>query len=94
MHLSPEKTRIIASIARKHGALRAAIFGSFARGDALPNSDLDVLVEFVPGRSLLDLIRLERDLKEAMGREVDVVTPESLHPLILERVIAEKRQVL
>lgn len=94
MRLSPDNTRRLVGIVRKHGAVRASLFGSFARGDARPDSDLDVLVELEPGRSLLDLVRLERELKEALGLVVDVVTPKSLHPLILERAMAERKPVL
>ena len=94
MRLSPDNTRKLVSIARKHGAVRAALFGSFARGDARPDSDLDVLAELEPGRSLIDLVRLERQLREELGLKVDVVTPKSLHPLVLERVMAERKPVL
>lgn len=94
MHLSPDSSRRLASIALKHGAVRAFLFGSFARGDARPDSDLDVLVEMEPGRSLLDLVRLERQLKDALGLDVDVVTPRSLYPQVLERVMAERKPVL
>lgn len=94
MQLSPEDTHKLAMIARRHGALRASLFGSFARGDADPDSDVDVLVEMEPGRSLLDLVRMERALEEALGLEVDVVTPKSLHPPVLERVMAERKPVL
>ena len=94
MRLSPGNTRIIVDLARKHGAAKASLFGSFARGDARPGSDLDLLVEMEPGRSLLDLVRLERELEEALGLKVDVVTPKSLHLPILERVMAERKPVL
>lgn len=94
MSLSPENTDKLISIARRHGVVKAFLFGSFARGDAGADSDIDLLVELEPGRSLLDLIRLERELTDALGREVDVVTPKSLHPLILERVMAEGQPVL
>jgi len=94
MRLSPEDTYKLVSIARRHGALKVSLFGSFARGDADQNSDLDVLVELEPGRSLLDLVRLERALEEALGLHVDVVTPKSLHPPVLERVMAERKCVL
>jgi len=94
MRLSPDNTRKLVSIARKHGVVRASLFGSFARGDARPDSDLDVLVEMEPGRSLLDLVRLERELKKALGLEVDVATPKSLYPSVLERVMAERKTVL
>ncbi len=94
MYLSSDDTRKLARIALKHGAVRAFLFGSFARGDARPDSDLDVLVEMEPGRSLLDLVRLERELKETLGLDVDVVTPKSLYPQVLERVMAERKPVL
>jgi predicted nucleotidyltransferase len=60
-------------IARSHGARDVRVFGSVARGEARPDSDVDFLVELEPGRSLLDLSGLILDLEEALGREVDVV---------------------
>lgn len=62
------------------GVVRAGLFGSFARGDATADSDLDFLVEFEEDRTLLDLAGLRLDLREASGRDVDVATPGSLHP--------------
>jgi len=94
MHLSPDSVRRLARIAVKHGAVKAFVFGSFARGDAGPGSDLDVLVELEPGRSLLDLARLEDELEDSLGLDVDVVTAKSLYPEVLERVIAERKAVL
>jgi uncharacterized protein len=82
-----DKTDKIISIARKHGVRQISLFGSFVRGDEHHTSDLDILVEFEPGRSLFDLVRLERQLKEELKMDVDVVTPNSLHPLIRERVV-------
>ena len=60
-------------IAARHGAHRVCVFGSVARGDARPDSDVDFLVEFEPGRTVLDLSGLILDLEEALGRRVDVV---------------------
>jgi predicted nucleotidyltransferase len=94
MHLSAAQTRLVAGIARRNGAVRVSLFGSIARGDACPDSDLDVLVEMESGRSLLDLARLERELRESLGFEVDVATPKSLHPQILARAMAERKPVL
>jgi hypothetical protein len=74
-------------IAQKHGAVSVYIFGSYARGEANRESDLDVLVELEHGRSLSDLVRLERELKDELGIDVDVVTPNSPHPIIRERVM-------
>jgi uncharacterized protein len=94
MQLSQDQLDEIVRTCRAHGAVSVSIFGSFARGEAREGSDLDVLVEFEPGRSLFDLVRLERSLEAFLGRRVDVVTPASLHPAIREHVIAERLQVL
>lgn len=60
---------------RSHGVRSARLHGSVARGDDHPGSDLDFLVEFEEGRSLLDLAALRLDLGDRLGREVDLVTP-------------------
>ncbi|HEY4321368.1 MAG TPA: nucleotidyltransferase family protein [Gemmatimonadales bacterium] len=74
---------------RRHGVVHAGLFGSMARGDAHEDSDVDFLVEFERGRSLLDLAGLRTDLRETLGREVDVATPASLHPRLRERILRE-----
>jgi predicted nucleotidyltransferase len=65
------------------------VFGSVARGEARPESDLDLLVEFEADRSLLDLIGLELDLRDLLGSHVDVTTVASLKDRIRPRVLAE-----
>ena len=60
-----------------------------ARDEETPESDLDLLVEFEPGRSLLDHIALAQDLQDLLGREVDVVTEGGLHWYIRDRVCRE-----
>lgn len=67
--------RDIELIAAEHGASNIRIFGSVARGEAKPYSDIDVLVDFQPGRNLLDLGALQMDLQELFGRPVDVAHP-------------------
>ena len=62
----------IERIARRHRARNVRTFGSVARGDAVPGSDVDFLVEFDPGRNVLDLSALILDLQDALGCEVDV----------------------
>jgi len=77
----------------RYGASNVRVFGSVARGDARPGSDLDLLVEFAAGRSLLDLIGLELDLRDLLGSPVDVATVASLKDRIRLRVLAEAVQL-
>lgn len=84
-----EKRDEILRIASIHGAYNVRVFGSVARGDAGPNSDIDLLVNLQPDRSLLDHVGLIQDLEAMMGRKIDVVTEEALHWYIRERVIRE-----
>ncbi len=68
----------ITRAARGRGARDVRVFGSVARGEERPDSDVDLLVTLDPGRTLLDLARLELELEELLGRPVDVVTADSL----------------
>jgi len=79
----------IRRIAAQHGARAIRVFGSVARGNARADSDIDLLVDLEPGRSLLDLIAIKQDLEDALGRSVDVVTEAGLSPYLRERVLAE-----
>ena len=81
----------ILRIASRYGAGNIRIFGSMARGQANEKSDLDLLVEFEPGRSLLDHVALVQDLEELLGRKVDVVSEKALHWYIRDRVLHEAR---
>src|SRR5581483_9666317 len=78
--------RQISPILREHGVTRASLIGSFARGEETDTSDLDVLVEFKKGKSLLDLVGLKPALENKTGRRVDVVTYRALHPLLRESI--------
>ncbi len=84
-----ERREEILAVAARHGAHTIRIFGSVARGEETRASDLDLLVEFEPGRSLLNQIALAQDLKDLLGREVDVVTEKGLHWYIRDRVCRE-----
>jgi predicted nucleotidyltransferase len=70
---------IKAAAARHHGR-RVRLFGSVARGEEREDSDIDLLVDFVPGSSLFDLLRLNRELEELLRRRVDVVSHGGLKP--------------
>jgi predicted nucleotidyltransferase len=84
----------VAPILRRLGVRRASVFGSLARGEGDEESDVDLLVELEPGRSLLDLAELKVELEEVLGRRVDVITYDSLHPLLRDRVLREQRRIL
>lgn len=79
----------ILSTAARRGAYNVRVFGSVARGEARPDSDLDLLVDLEPGRSLLDLGGLLMDLEALMNCQVDVVTEKGLRERIRERVLRE-----
>lgn len=84
-----ENREEILRIATIHGATRIQIFGSVARGEERPESDIDFLVELVPGRSLLDQVALKQDLENLLNCSVDVVTEGELHWYIKEQVLRE-----
>lgn len=79
----------ILALAARHGASRVRVFGSTARGEAGPDSDIDLLVAMDPRRSLVDHIALAQDLEDLLGRRIDLVTEAALSPLIRERVLAQ-----
>ncbi len=79
----------ILRIAARYGAYNVRVFGSVARGEARPDSDVDFIVELEPQRTLLDQIALMQSLEELLGRKVDVTEPETLHELIRDKVLRE-----
>ncbi len=83
------KTKII-EILKKNHVKKAALFGSFARGEATKKSDIDLLIEFKGKKSLFDLVGLKLELEETIGRKVDVVTYKSLHPRLKDRILSEQ----
>ena len=79
----------IREIVGRHLARNARVFGSVARGDDSDGSDIDVLVDPLPGATLLDLGALQIELEEALGLRVDLLTPGDLPPAFRERVLRE-----
>ncbi len=74
---------------RTMGVESLSIFGSVARGEAGPHSDVDVLAEIGPGIGLFEYVRIRDRLAEILGRPVDLATPDVLRPRIRDRVLAE-----
>jgi len=84
----------ILPVLKKYGVRRASLFGSIVRGELREDSDIDLLVEFEGRKSLLDLTGLKMELEEKLKRDVDVLTYKSLHPLLKERILREKVDIL
>jgi predicted nucleotidyltransferase len=81
----------ILKIASMHGARNVRLFGSVARGQAGPKSDIDFLIALDSERSLMDHVALIQDLEDLLGRKVDVVSDGALHWYIRDRVLAEAK---
>ena len=84
----------VAQVMRRRGVVRAGVFGSVARGEASAVSDVDFLVELEKGRTLLDLAGLRLDLAEVLGCDVDVATPNSLHPALKDEIMRDLVPIL
>lgn len=82
-----DKRELILKIASEHGIQNVRVFGSVARCEDGPTSDLGLLVNFEDGRSLFDLIRFKHEIEELLRIRVDVITEDSLHSSIKESVL-------
>lgn len=78
-------------VCRASGTRRVALFGSFARGEADPNSDVDLIVEFLHPTGFFALVRLERELSEVLGRKVDLLTEQAISPHLREQILNEQQ---
>ncbi len=79
--------------ARRHGVRHLRLFGSVARGDDSDASDVDLLVELAPRRTLLDLIGFQKDAEEVLGVAVDVATPAMLKERVRARALRDARAI-
>ncbi len=89
--LVQSKRADILRVAAQHGAYNVRVFGSVVRGEAGEGSDIDLLVDLEPERSLLDLGGLQVELEELLARRVDVVTEAGLYWLLRRRILKEAR---
>jgi len=83
------KREDILKVCARYGVHNVRVFGSVARGEADEQSDIDLMVDFEPGRSLLDHAGLWLELQDLLGVKVDVVSSRGIKPRIRERVLRE-----
>ena len=90
----PEIKSKIIPILEKYGVKKASLFGSAVREDHTEDSDIDILVEMPETATLLDLASLKLDLEDILKRKVDVLTFDSLHPSLKNRIMDEQQAVM
>ena len=89
-----ELRQIVLPVLRRHGVTRAGVFGSAARGEATPESDVDILVELDEQASLLDFIGIKLELEDVLGRSVDLVEYAAIKPRLRDRILREEVPIL
>jgi hypothetical protein len=85
---------LMLELLKKHDVKRASLFGSIVREEMTDESDIDILIEFKGEKSLLDLAGLKIALEEALKCKVDVLTYDSIHPLLKEQILNEQVKIL
>jgi len=85
---------IILEILKKHEVKKASLFGSVVREEMTTDSDLDLIIEFKGDKSLLDLAALQIELEEILRLKVDILTYNSIHPLLKDQILAEQVEIL
>jgi len=89
-----ELKNLIIPVLKKHRVKKAALFGSFVRGEAKESSDIDILVDVDENISLLDFVGIKLDLEEVLGRKVDLVEYGTIKPRLRERILKEQVVIL
>jgi predicted nucleotidyltransferase len=84
-----QQREAILRIAEKYGARNVRVFGSISRGQESDTSDIDLLVDLAPQRSLLDQVGLKLEIEELLGRRVDIVVEGGISPYLEERILSE-----
>ncbi|OPY71258.1 MAG: Nucleotidyltransferase domain protein [Syntrophorhabdus sp. PtaU1.Bin050] len=93
MSINDIKTKIYPTLL-SYGVKKAALFGSTVKGGITKKSDIDLLISLPKKASLLDLVGLKIDLEKILGKKVDVLTYDSLHPLLRKRILDEQVPIL
>ncbi|MFQ5420900.1 MAG: nucleotidyltransferase family protein [Anaerolineae bacterium] len=89
----PFDTNKLIEICRHNDVAKIGVFGSMARGEATEKSDVDLLVDFSQRKSLLALVRLERELSTALKRKVQLLTEAAISPYIRDRIKRELKVI-
>jgi predicted nucleotidyltransferase len=85
----PFDTNKLIDICHRNDVAMLGVFGSMARGEATERSDIDLLVRFFKSKSLLTLVRLEREISTALGREVELLTEAAISPYLRDSIKRE-----
>jgi len=85
---------ILLEILKKHEVKKASLFGSIVREEMTTDSDIDLIIEFKGDKSLLDLAALQIELEETLRLKVDILTYNSIHPLLKDQILAEQVEIL
>ena len=87
-------TSKVLPVLKEAGVTKSSLFGSYVRGENRADSDVDILVRLTKGNGLLDLVRLEKKLEKALGKKVDLLTYNSVHPLLKGHIKKDQLQIL
>lgn len=93
IELEKMKKKILPVLKKAH-VVKAALFGSYVRGDNTKDSDIDVLLELPREATLLDLVGIKQDMEEKLKKKVDVVEYEGIHPLFKESILKNQYSLL
>lgn len=88
-----ELQKKITPILEKNSVVRASVFGSFARGEDTPESDVDILVELPKGKSLLDLIHLKNELEDLINKKVDLLSYGGVNPRLEKYIYKDEIKI-
>lgn len=84
----------VVPVLKRHGAKKAGLFGSLVRGQMKKRSDIDVLVDLPRNLSLIDIVGIQQEIEEVVGRKVDLVQYEAIKPLLKKYILSEEIRIL